>query len=298
MIDLHLHTNHSDGTDSVKELLQNAEKNKLEVISITDHDSVGAYYEIEQNPDLLKVYNGKIIVGTELKAIYNKINIEVLAYGIDYKKIQIAKVEQDKIQNDILQHFFKVAKNLNLRFDSNIKIDLNESSKQYASFVFSDEILKYEENKKIFEKIGEFSKVTFYREHESNINSPFYFDSSKYYKTMEEIIDDIHNAGGLAFLAHGFLYPFENKEKELKNILASSKIDGVECEYPMFTQEQRKYLKNLCKKYNKFMSGGSDYHANNKPTVKIGSGENNNLNIDKNLIQDWIDIENLKILHS
>lgn len=298
MIDLHLHTNHSDGTDSVKELLQNAEKNKLEVISITDHDSVGAYYEIEQNPDLLKVYNGKIIVGTELKAIYNKINIEVLAYGIDYKKIQIAKVEQDKIQNDILQHFFKVAKNLNLRFDSNIKIDLNESSKQYASFVFSDEILKYEENKKIFEKIGEFSKVTFYREHESNINSPFYFDSSKYYKTMEEIIDDIHNAGGLAFLAHGFLYPFENKEKELENILASSKIDGAECEYPMFTQEQRKYLKDICEKYNKFMSGGSDYHANNKPTVKMGSGENNNLNIDKNLIQDWIDIENLKILHS
>lgn len=298
MIDLHLHTNHSDGTDSVKELLQKAEKNKLEVISITDHDSVGAYYEIEQNADLLKLYNGKIIVGAELKAIYNKINIEVLAYGMDYKKIKITKVEQEKIQNDILQHFFKVAKELNIKFDPNIRIDINDSSKQFASSTFSEEILKYEENKEIFEKIGEFSKVTFYREHESNINSPFYFDSSKYYKTMEEVIDDIHNAGGLAFLAHGFLYPFENKEKELENILASSKIDGAECEYPMFTQEQRKYLKDICKKYNKFMSGGSDYHANNKPTVKMGSGENNNLNIDKNLIQDWIDIENLKILHS
>ena len=105
---------------------------------------------------------------------------------------------------------------------------------------------------------------------------------------MDEVIDDIHNAGGLAFLAHGFLYPFENKEKELEKILSSSKIDGAECEYPMFNQEQRNYLKNLCKKYNKFISGGSDYHAGNKPTVKMGSGENNNLNIDKNLVNDWI----------
>ena len=46
MIDLHTHTNHSDGTDSVEELLLNAEKKKLEIISITDHDSVDAYYEL------------------------------------------------------------------------------------------------------------------------------------------------------------------------------------------------------------------------------------------------------------
>ena len=44
MIDLHIHTNHSDGTDSVEELLKKAEVKNLEIISITDHDSVGAYY--------------------------------------------------------------------------------------------------------------------------------------------------------------------------------------------------------------------------------------------------------------
>jgi len=48
MIDLHVHTNHSDGTDSLEELLKNAEKAKLEVISITDHDSIDAYLEIEK----------------------------------------------------------------------------------------------------------------------------------------------------------------------------------------------------------------------------------------------------------
>ena len=51
MIDLHLHTRHSDGADSVEDLLINAEKLNLEVISITDHDTIGAYKEIENNKD-------------------------------------------------------------------------------------------------------------------------------------------------------------------------------------------------------------------------------------------------------
>lgn len=52
MIDLHLHTNHSDGIDSVEELLENAERQKIEIISITDHNSVDAYYELEKNPEM------------------------------------------------------------------------------------------------------------------------------------------------------------------------------------------------------------------------------------------------------
>ena len=47
-------------------------------------------------------------------------------------------------------------------------------------------------------------------------------------------------------------------------------------------------MKNLCKKYNKYMSGGSDYHANNKPTVFMGTGINNNILIEKDLVKDWI----------
>ena len=46
MIDLHLHTNYSDGTDTVSELLEKAEQQKIEVISITDHDTVRAYINV------------------------------------------------------------------------------------------------------------------------------------------------------------------------------------------------------------------------------------------------------------
>lgn len=306
MIDLHLHTVHSDGTDSVKELLTNAENKKLEIISITDHNSVGAYYELEENPELRNIFSGKILVGSEIKTTYNKINIEILAYGIDFKKINIVKENQEQVQKEAMEHFKAEGKKLGLKFDETIKAVPGDPSKQFAGDVFSEEILKYDENKEIIRKIGLFydrnsigkekNGGPFYRVHESNPNSPFYFDTSKYYRNVNDLINDIHEAGGLAFLAHGFEYMFKDKEKTIEEILSTTKIDGAECEYPSFTNEQRQYLKMLCKEYNKFMSGGSDYHAMNKPNISMGTGIDNNLHIDKCIIDNWINISGLKIL--
>ena len=90
-------------------------------------------------------------------------------------------------------------------------------------------------------------------------------------------------------LAHGYIYPFEEKDAAKEKILRTTDIDGIECEYPLFSQEQREKAKELAKKYNKFMSGGSDYHAKAKPNTKLGTGIDNNLNIPKELINNWID---------
>ena len=58
MIDLHMHTSYSDGTDSLIELLKKANKANLEIISITDHNSVKAYLELEQL-DYKKIFKRK-----------------------------------------------------------------------------------------------------------------------------------------------------------------------------------------------------------------------------------------------
>ena len=63
----------------------------------------------------------------------------------------------------------------------------------------------------------------------------------------------------------------------------------MECIYPLFSEEERKIAFDLCKKYNKYMSGGSDYHAKNKPKVEMGTGIDNNISIDLELVKDWID---------
>lgn len=60
MIDLHIHTNNSDGTDTVEELLKKAENLKLEYIAITDHDTCSGYNELKKL-DISKLFSGKII---------------------------------------------------------------------------------------------------------------------------------------------------------------------------------------------------------------------------------------------
>lgn len=289
MIDLHIHTNHSDGTDSLEELLINAERNNLEIISITDHDSVDAYYELENTPGLRELFSGKIIPGCEMKTHYRKVPIEVLAYGIDYKKLNIHKSDIDKMQVDVLEKYKIICDNLGLKYDKEeLYVDKNNPAKQWASFSLANELLKYEENQEIIKEIGDFIPTTFYRVHQSNVNSPFYYDETVSSIDINETIKRIHEAGGLAFLAHGFVYPFENKVEVLEEILRETDIDGLECIYTLFTEEETKIAFDLCKKYNKYFSGGSDYHAKNKPTVKLGIGEGN-LNISKDIIAEWLD---------
>lgn len=156
--------------------------------------------------------------------------------------------------------------------------------------VFSEELIKYPENIERLKELNEpnFMNLNFYRDGESNKNSIFYVDTSKYYPDVNQVVEDIHNAHGLAFLAHPCIYPFEDVNKEVENICLTTEIDGIECEYPLFSIEQRNNLKKICEKYNKYMSGGSDYHADFKPDVKLGTGINNNLNISKDFINDWI----------
>lgn len=293
MIDLHTHTRYSDGTDTLEELLINAEKAGLEILSITDHDAVGAYFELEENPSLRKLYSGKIIVGCEMKTFYKGVPIEVLAYGFDYKKLRIHKSDIDKIQEETLISYKKICDDLGLKYDpEELYIDKNNPAKQWASFSLSTELLKHEENKEKIKEIGDFTSTTFYRVHQCNVDSPFYIDETKYAIDLEETIKRIHEAGGIAILAHGFIYPYKNKFETIEEMLKTTELDGLECIYPLFSKEETQMAFDLCKKYNKYVSGGSDYHAKNKPTISLGVGENNII-VDKTVIENW---DNIKMI--
>lgn len=288
MIDLHLHTNHSDGTDTVTELLEKAEQQKLEIISITDHDTLDAYKELE-NSEIRNKFKGQIITGVELKAIYNNHNIEILGYGIDIKKMKIYKCEN--LQEKILEHFKQVADKYEIKYDKDLKID-QKRSKIFGSFTFAENILQYQENISLLEKLGEneLTEDNFFRKCESNPNSIFYFDASKYIRDINDIISDIHEAGGLAFLAHAYEYGFKDTKSEIENIINTTLIDGFECQHSIFSEEQKREIIQLCQKYNKYMSGGSDYHAKNKPDIQIGTGKDNNIHIDKQFVENWIKV--------
>lgn len=77
MIDLHMHTKYSDGSDSCIEILEKVQDRKLNVISITDHNTALAYEKLEKI-DIEKYYKEKIISGIELNTKVLNIPIEIL----------------------------------------------------------------------------------------------------------------------------------------------------------------------------------------------------------------------------
>ncbi|MCX4255211.1 MAG: phosphoesterase, partial [Bacilli bacterium] len=78
----------------------------------------------------------------------------------------------------------------------------------------------------------------------------------------------------------------EDKISELNAITKEFNIDGIECYYSNFTEEQTNELINYCNQNNLLISGGSDYHGNNKPEISLGIGKGN-LQVPSNIIDNW-----------
>lgn len=287
MIDLHIHTTCSDGTYSPVELLKKAKTNNLDLISITDHDSIDAYKEL----DKIKIsdfYDGKIITGIEIKTAFEGIPIEILGYGIDINQFKnsICVNKDIKIKNQLkyLENFKKVGKKLGLIFNNNITV---EKIGEYAATTFYDAIIINSENKEIFPELKTCKRENFYRTTSGNKKSPFYINEEGDSININLVIEEIHKYGGKAFLAHLYQYKIDDHIKFLGQIIKNTKIDGVECYYSIFTDSQTKEILEITKKSNLYISGGSDYHGENKPSIKLGIGLGN-LNVLSNDIDKWL----------
>jgi predicted metal-dependent phosphoesterase TrpH len=89
-----------------------------------------------------------------------------------------------------------------------------------------------------------------------------------------ELISIIRNLGAVPILAHPFLSIKD--EQQLEAFLAKAAacgLLGIETRYPLFSDEQTSSLEILAKKYGLAQSGGSDFHGENKPDIRLGSGK-------------------------
>lgn len=291
MIDLHMHSTYSDGTASVLDILRQAQNLGLNTISITDHETCMAHKELE-TINIKEYYTGNIITGIELKTQYNDRIIDVLGYNIDCDKMIkylnecYRNLTRENIQEIQLKEFYKYAEEykLKIRPIQDLKWD---KTREWASVVFYNEIKQYEENKeKLPEDLWE-SFRNFRNSYYHIKGKMFYINMSKYYPTLDKIIEIIHKSGGLAFIAHIYEYSsIDNKIEELNKIADGYNIDGIECYYSTFTEEQIEYLIEFCKRRNLLISGGTDYHGENKRDIKMGIGKGN-LEVPDSILSNW-----------
>lgn len=287
MIDLHTHTNYSDGNDSLTELLINAQEKGIDILAITDHDNILVYDELSKI-NIKDYYQGKIVTGVEIKTTFNKIPIEILGYGIDINKFKDSKcVDPERleiIQVKYLENYKKIGKKIGLIFDESIsKIDYSK----YAATTFYEMIIANPKNLEIIPELNTIKKEEFYRISSGNKKSKFYIDETIDSLDIDYVIDEIHRCGGKAFLAHLYVYKCTNYIDFLNDLIRSSKLDGIECFYSSFTDEQTKEIINIANENNLYISGGSDYHGKNKRDLMLGTGYGN-LKVPKKIIDKWL----------
>jgi len=286
MIDLHIHTTSSDGSDEPKDILIKAQQSGLKYISITDHDSIGAYKKLRE----LKINNyfdGNIIPGCEFSVVHNGKPIEVLAYGIDLDVISKAGIVSDEKflerENTYLKKLLEVCRNLNIKYSDNLSI----TGKYFATQMLHADFRKYPENEKHFPKEIWESLNAFYRTCVNNESSPFFLDQMKSYPTIQEIVTLIKKAGGKAFLAHLYGYFVDDHEEFLNSMVSLNSLDGIECYHSLHTIDKTKHLLNYCNEHKLYASGGSDYHGKLKPNVKIGESIPD-IKIPYEILEPWL----------
>lgn len=269
MIDLHIHTTHSDGTWDTKKILKEAEKANLDYISITDHNSVDAYFDIKDF-DLSSIYNGKIITGCEFSCVFNGRRIEFLGYNIDIEKTKewiksnynyeeySMQMEYDKL--------IELCKKNNIKISDNLAFD---ETKEYPYDVIYNDIIKYEENMNIFTEEELASSDNFYRSAVSNKENPVHIDFN-IDPTAKQLSDFIRSMGGKAFIAHAFVYKFNDTIQVLNELISQNIIDGIEVYHTTHEEEHVQILLNICKENNLLISAGSDCHGDRRSERKLG----------------------------
>ena len=280
-MDLHTHTTASDGTESPSIVLQKAQAAGLSLLSVTDHNSVGAYTEIRQNRHL---FDGEILTGTELSTAFGGELIEILGYGIDVEAMD------QKIKARYLSFREKQLKERILLLDAmeGYGVKLGEEFKELLRYqpekIFDPdklscrrdvlaEMQRYSENARFFSSEEELKTIEFHpfmRGYLNRPGSPLYLDSSSLYPSLTDTVEMIHSCGGKALVAHIFAYT-QGVWGNIEELLAVSGVDGLECSYPIFTEEQSQYLLNICKEKGLAVSGGSDYHGALRPNP-LGQG--------------------------
>lgn len=257
-IDLHIHTNLSDGILSVEETLSIYKKEGFSIVSITDHDTIAGDSSARNFCHL----NGiEYITGVELTTfsrgeipdISEYASVHFLGLGVDPLIIskEIDAVYQKRQQNlftitEMLKADGFVLKESNFIKNGQI-VDRGAIAKELVSCGY------FKDKKEVFDEL---------------LNKDKYLSFCRFSNDMQATIDIIHSAGGLAIWAHPFDITHGRKislqEYQIESALPhliSYGLDGLETFYLSYSEERKSYLHKLTLQYSLLESLGSDFHA-------------------------------------
>lgn len=275
LADLHVHSNNSDGSDSVENLVKEIKKANLEIFALTDHDTIAGCIEITKYiPE-----NIKFIPSIELTCQTGDIKCHILGFNCNPadEKLNALIQKGKELRRKKLETRLDYIKNV-LHIDlTNDELNWLYSRKSVVKTHLANLLVKRKMARTNVEAMQK------------------YLDGIKTGNTrfsIEEAIDAIVTSGGIPVWAHPLggegekHIAHEKFMPRLEKMIAYG-IKGLECYYSRYTLEEVKFLINCANSNNLLISGGSDYHGTNKENIQLAK-----LNVDSTPI----DAENLTVL--
>jgi predicted metal-dependent phosphoesterase TrpH len=279
IIDLHIHSKTcSDGNLSVEEIIEEAKARNIELMSITDHDTIDCQKQaknLAQKNEINYVYGVELNVTFSHPKFHNNqsVSLDLLGYQFDVNN-KALKQKLQEIAKYRKERAAKILENINAEFEKEglknlTKDDLTEIQNSADGVLGRPHIADYLVKKNIVRNRQEaFDKYLV------KCNVP------KYPLYIEEASNLLRNAGGIVVLAHPndphgtSLMKLTKSLQEQTDIIEDSMlsyIDGIECWHSRNDAETTNHYVNFSKKHGLIMTGGSDCHQ--KPiimgTVKV-----------------------------
>jgi predicted metal-dependent phosphoesterase TrpH len=250
--DLHLHTLFSDGTFTPEELAQRGAELGLVAMALTDHDTVEGCARMAQACQNLGV---EFIPGTELTAEFEGHEVHLLGFFLDDQQPKLL-AEIKKFQAVRQERILEMVSRLNkmgipLRAEAVFELaSCHSPGRPHVARALAQGGLcsGMDEAFERFLKKGRPAWVP------------------KYKISASDAMDLIHQADGLAVLAH----PGLNHCDQIIPHLAGSGLDGLECFHSKHTNTQSQYYLALAERLNLAVTGGSDCHGFSKGRPLIG----------------------------
>lgn len=292
IIDLHIHTNCSDGVLSPTEVVDQAVKNSVNVIAIADHDSVDAY-----NDDLFNYAKERgitLIPAVEISTKTKKCGIHVLGYGIDYKNEEFLKrlFSLRNVRHDYLKDVSKKLEDLGYVINTS---ELDKIDSVTKAHIAIDVINNPDNYALLLENFGHLPDKGEFIETIMNEGCPAFVKKNTI--SVKDAASLIRSAGGKVVLAHPVAYKYEDglNAEDTLTLINEMEADGIETNYIYIDKYGNKineieYWNEFAKEHNLKITIGSDFHNDDGIHPIIGLiGEDIKLNENViNNILDWL----------
>lgn len=277
-IDLHCHTTRSDGADTPEELITHAAEAGLKILALTDHD-IRPPQKIN-GMDAVEYAKSKGVVllpGIEVSCETTVEDCHIVALGCDWNDGFFDELERGVIESKI-NGYRKLADKLK---DAGYDITWEEILENNGNPVKEEQIQK----KMIFELLSRKGYFKTWSDAKLMIkNTPEFNQIAREKPDPLEVIKAVHNCGGITILAHPYLINepvcipdgMITREDYIRRLIEGG-LDGIEARYTyhktsysgdMTSDEMEREVKEKYGKEVQIISGGSDYHADNKKGSK------------------------------